>query len=68
MSAYRRSRRISELEQKIAANEARLKDLESEINDASAAGNATDVGRLGLHFEALRAEVDGLLEEWTSLG
>jgi ATP-binding cassette subfamily F protein 3 len=68
MSAYRRNQRIAELEEQIEAAEVGLKDLELQINEASTAGKSAEVGRLGLAFEALRTDLDKLLEEWASLG
>ena len=61
----RRNEALGLLEAAIIEKEEEIEGLEESINLASRDGNAALVGELGRRFEALQAEVERLLLEWT---
>jgi ATP-binding cassette, subfamily F, member 3 len=67
----RPSRRLEEkrqaLETMIHEKEQAVVELGDLINEASAAGEHQRIGELGERFEALKREIEELLEEWSAL-
>jgi ATP-binding cassette subfamily F protein 3 len=63
----RRQRRLTTLEQEIAALEADLKQIEGEIGAASAAGQVDRVTSLGLQHAELQEMLQSRYDEWASV-
>ncbi len=66
-AARRTAEAIANIEARIEAAEALHADLETQINEASLAGDSKRVGALGSDYEASQRELDRLMHEWTQL-
>ncbi len=66
-AARRAAEAIANIEARIEAAEALHADLETQINEASLAGDASRVGTLGSDYEASQREIERLMHEWTQL-
>jgi ATP-binding cassette subfamily F protein 3 len=67
MSAYERKKRLPQVEEAIHKLEISLVNLSGALESASAAGNVTDVTRLGEDYAWTEREIERLMEEWESL-
>ena len=67
LTPYQLEKRIGELEQAIHDMEARMDDLHTEIEAASAAGDSDRVRRLGEDYTRAESELDALMSEWAVL-
>ena len=63
----RRERRRSEIEETIRQLEARMKEVEAELAEASTAQEVERVTELGVEHSRLQAELDAQLAHWESL-
>ncbi|MDX2141535.1 MAG: ABC-F family ATP-binding cassette domain-containing protein [Chloroflexota bacterium] len=67
LNPFQLQKRVTELEAQIEALEARLHTLHTQIEDASAAGDAARVHTLGDDYTRTEAERDAALEAWGEL-
>ncbi|MBN2471454.1 MAG: ABC-F family ATP-binding cassette domain-containing protein, partial [Anaerolineae bacterium] len=67
LTPYQRERETARLEALIEKLEVRLVNLSGDIGEASAAGNADRVHRLGEDYARTERELEAALEEWEAL-
>jgi len=65
--ARRLEKQISTIEETIAAKEARVQAIESELESASLAADVAACQRLGLEYEAIKTETSQLYETWAEV-
>ncbi len=67
LNPYQAAKRAGELEAMIHELESRLGEIETELDDASLAGDAGKVRTLGETYARAQADLEAALEEWGSL-
>jgi len=67
LNPYQLKKRLAEVEDQIHALETRLEELNTEIAEASAAGDAAKVSDLGAEYTQTEHDLETIMEEWEIL-